>query len=127
MFLLDSNKCFFMLVPFIHICLYYFLTLFSYFHVLFLNILATRHILQFAMSDSISSQPARNIAEIKKLHSPRQKKKCRVNFNQNKCPNIIIFASNHEFFLPHYQITFYAEFGRAKIFFSYLILMNITS
>ena len=116
-----------MLVPYIHICLYYFLTLFSYFHVLFLNILATRHILQFAMSDSISSQPARNITEIKKLHSPRRKKKWRVNYNQNKYSNIIIFATNHEFFLPHYQITFFAEFGRAKIFFSCLVLMNITA
>ena len=54
------------LVPYIHICLYYFLILCCYFHILFLNLLATRYILQFTMFDSISSQPAPNITEIKK-------------------------------------------------------------
>ena len=37
-----------------------------YFHLLFLTLLATTHILQFTMFDSISLQPARNITEIKK-------------------------------------------------------------
>ena len=62
------------LVPYIYICLYYFLILCSYFH-LFLAPLATRHILQFTMFDSISLQPARNITEIKKhfiVHDERK-------------------------------------------------------
>ena len=111
------------LVPYIHICLYYFLILCSYFHLLFLTLLATRHILQFTIFDSISLQPARNITEIK-LHSPRRKKKCRVNYNQNNYSNLI-FGLNYELFLPLYQITFFLGFGQAKIFFSYHILMNI--
>ena len=67
LFLLDSNKCFFIcLVPCMYICLYYFLILCSYFYLLFLTVLFLRHILQFTMFDSISSQPGRNITEIKK-------------------------------------------------------------
>ena len=90
MFLPDSNKCFFKcLAPYIHICLYYFLILCFYSHLLFLTLLATRHILLFTMFDSISLQSARNITEIRKtLHSSWRKKKCRVNFNQNKYSNI---------------------------------------
>ena len=64
--LTDSNNCFFIcLVPYILICLYYFLILFFYFHLHFPSLLATRHILQFTMFDSISFQPARNITEIR--------------------------------------------------------------
>ena len=59
------------------------------------------------------------------LHSSQQKKKCRVNYNQNKDFNIIIFGTKYELFLPPYQITFFLVFGQAKIFFSYQILMNI--
>ena len=78
------------------------------------------------MSDSVSLQPARNIMEIKKtLDSPRQKKRCRVNYNQNKYSNMIIFGTKYELFLLHYQITFFLAFGQAKIFLSYHILMNI--
>ena len=111
------------LVPYIHIYLYYFLILCSYFHPLLLTLLVTRHILQFTIFDSISLQPARNITEIT-LHSPRRKKKCRVNYNQNNYSNLI-FGLNYELFLPLYQITFFLRFGQAKIFFSYHILMNI--
>ena len=108
------------LVPYIYICLYYFLILCSFFHLLFLTLLATRHILQFTMFDSISLQPARNITEIKKtLHSPRQKKKYRVNYNQNKHSNIIVFGTKCELFLLP------LVFGKAIIFFSNHILMNI--
>ena len=63
------------LVPYIHICLYYFLILCSRFHLLFLTLLAARHILKFAMFDSISSQLAHNITDMTKtLHSPGRKK-----------------------------------------------------
>ena len=51
---------------YIYVCLYYSLILRSYFDLLFLTHLATRHILQFTMFDSISLQPARNIMDIKK-------------------------------------------------------------
>ena len=90
---LDSNNFFICLVPYIHICLNYFLILCSYFHLLFLTPLAMRHILQFTMFDSISLQPACNITEIKKaplVHD--EKKKYRVNYNQNKHSNIIMFG-----------------------------------
>ena len=113
----------FLLVPYIHICLYYFLILCSYFHLLFLTLLAARHILQFTMLDSISLQPAREI--IKTLYRPWQRKNCRVNLNQSKCSNMIIYGTKYEFFLPLYQITFFLAFGQANIFFSYYILMNI--
>ena len=86
------------LVPYIHIRLYYFLILCSYFHPLFLTLLATRHILQFTIFDSISLQPARIITEIT-LHSPRRKKKGGVNYNQNNYSNLI-FGLNYELFLP---------------------------
>ena len=82
---------------FSNICLYYFLILCSYFH-LFLTLLATRHILKFTMFDFISLQTPRNITEIKKtLHSPRRKKKCRVNYNQNQSMS---FSSLH-FNIPY--------------------------
>ena len=128
-FTVSSWLCFFtvsfllLLIPYIHICLYYFLILFSCFHLLFLTLLAPRHILQFTMLDSISLQPAREIT--KTLHSSWQKKNCRVNFNQGKSSNMIIYSTKYEFFLPLYQITFFLAFGQAKIFFSYYILMNI--
>ena len=111
------------LVPYIHICLYYFLILCSYFHPLFLTLLTTRHILQFTIFDSTSLQPARNITEII-LHSPRRKKKCRVNYNQDNYSNLN-FGLNNDLFLPRYQITFFLGFGQAKMFGSYHILMNI--
>ena len=120
LFLPDSNKRFLIcLVRYIHICFYYFQILCSsYFHPLFLTLFSTRHILQFIMFDLISLQPARNIKEIKKNHSPSQKKKCRVNYNQN------IFGSKYELFLPPNQF-FFLAFGHAKIFLSNHILMNI--
>ena len=107
LFLPDSNKCFFIcLVLHIHTCPYYFLILCFYFHLLFLTLLATRHILQFTMFDLISV--------IKKtLHSPRRKKKCCVNYNRNKCSNIIIFGTKYEIIIPFYQITFFLAFGQA--------------
>ena len=91
LFLPDSNKCFFICsVPHIHICFYYFLILCSYFHLLFLTLFATRHILQFTKFDSIS--------EIKKTpHSPRRKKKYRVHYNQNKYSNMIIVGTTMSF------------------------------
>ena len=46
------------------ICLYYFLILYFYFHFFFPSLLATRHILQFTIFDSISLKPARNITEV---------------------------------------------------------------
>ena len=93
---------------------------FSHFHPLFLTLPPTRHILQFAIFDSIPFQPARNLKKIT-VHSPRRKKKCRVNYNYNQ----LIFGSKYELFFPPYQITFFLAFGQAKIFFSYSILMNI--
>ena len=113
------------LVPYIHICLYYFLILCSYFHLLFLTLLATRYNLQFTMSyDFITT--CRNIMEIKKtFHSPRRKKKCCVNYNQNKYSNIIIFGTKSKLFLLLYQTTFFLAFGWDKIFFSYHIQRNI--
>ena len=66
LFLPDSNHCFFIcVVPYIPMCVYYFLILYFYFHLLFHSLLATRHILQFAMFDSISLQPVHNIKEIR--------------------------------------------------------------
>ena len=59
----------------------------------------------------ISLQPARNITEVKKtFHSAQGKKKYRVNYNQNKYSNIIIFGTKYELFLPLYQITFFLAF-----------------
>ena len=46
-----------------------------YFHVFLLTRLATRHILQFTMFDSISLQRARNITEIKKYFILHDEKK----------------------------------------------------
>ena len=104
LFLPGSDKCFFIcLGPYIDICLYYFLNFCCYFYLLFLTFLATRHILQFAMFDSMSLQLARNITEIKKtFHSTRRKKKCRVNYNQNKYSNIIKFGTKYKLFFPLY-------------------------
>ena len=79
------------LVPYMHICLYYFLILFSYCHLLFLSLLTTRHILQFTMFNLISWKPARNITEIKKNTSCSTTKE---NCNQNKYSNITIFDEN---------------------------------
>ena len=72
-----------------------FLILCSYFHLLFLTLLATRYILLFTMFDSISLQPARNVTELTKtLYSSRRKKKCRVNYNQNKCSKHIVQSTS---------------------------------
>ena len=107
----DSNNYFFIcLVPYIHICLYYFLILCFYFHLLFLTLLATRHILQFTMFCLISC----NIRELKNIpRSPRQKKNWHLNYNPAKCFNIIIFGwcNVYEFFVPPYQLTFFVAFG----------------
>ena len=55
LFLHDCNNCFIIcLVPYIPICRYYFLIFCFYFLLLFPSVLATRHILQFAMFDLIS-------------------------------------------------------------------------
>ena len=65
-FLPDSKNCLFIcLVPYIPICIYYFLILLFYFHLLPPSLLTTRYILQFTMYDSISLQPAHNIKEIR--------------------------------------------------------------
>ena len=101
------------LVPYIHFCLYYFLIL-CYFHLPFLTLLATRHILQFIMFDSISLKTARNIMEIKNIY-----------YNQNKYCNTMIFGTKYELLLSTYRITFFLAFGLAKICFSHHILMNI--
>ena len=53
------------IIPYIHICSYYFLILCFYFHLLFLNLPATKHILHFTMFHIISLQTARNITEIR--------------------------------------------------------------
>ena len=113
------------LVPYIHTFLYYILILCSYFHLLFLTLLATRYILQFTKSyDFITI--CRNIMEIKKtLHSPRRKKTCSINYNQNKYSNMIIFGTKSELFLCLYQVTFFLVSAWAKIFLSYHIQMNI--
>ena len=113
------NAFFICLVPYIHICLHYFLML-CFFFIFFFSY-SFRHILQFTMFDSISLQPARDITEIT-LHSPRRK--CRVNCNQNKYSNIIIFGTKYELFLRPYQITFFLDFDQAKILLSYQILMS---
>ena len=66
LFLPDTNNCYFLycIVP-IPMCLYYFLILYFYFHLLFHSLLAKRHILQFTMFDSISLQSAHNITEMR--------------------------------------------------------------
>ena len=69
-----SLHCFFLtlitllficIIPCIHICFYYSLILCFYFHLLFLNLLATKHILQVTMFHIISLETARNITEIR--------------------------------------------------------------
>ena len=66
LFLPDINDCFFIcILPYIHICFYCFLILCFYFHLLFLNLLVTRHILQFTTFHMISFQTARNIKGIR--------------------------------------------------------------
>ena len=126
LFLPDSSKCLFYIFSTIHL----YLSL-PFFHFVFLflpsffSLHAMRHILQVAMFDLISLQPVGNITEIKKpCHSPQRKKKCRVNYNQNKYSNIIIFGTKYKLFLPPYQITFFLAFSQAKILFSYHILIN---
>ena len=81
--------------------------IFTFFFLLFL-LRDTFYNLQCLM---ISLQPARNITEVKKtFHSAQGKKKYRVNHNQNKYSNIIIFGTKYELFLPLYQITFFLAF-----------------
>ena len=113
-------------MPYIYICLYYCLILCSYFHLLFLTLLATRHILQLTMFDDFITTCPEHQGDKKKIfRSPRRKKRCRVNYNQNKCSNIIKFGTKYELFLFPYQVTFFLAFCQAKIFFSYHILTNI--
>ena len=82
-----------------------FLILCSYFHLLFLTLLATRYILLFTMFDSISLQPARNVTELTKtLYSSRRKKKCRVNYNQNKCSKHIVQSTSFASLFIHILI-----------------------
>ena len=65
-FLLTLKTFFFVsIMPYIFICFYYFLILCFYFHLLFLNLLATKHILQFTMFHITLLQPACNITEIR--------------------------------------------------------------
>ena len=111
----------------IHLCLS---LLFSHFVFLYLpsfsDFLTTRHILQFRMFDLISLQPTHCIMERKKiLHSSLRKKKWRINDNQNKYSNIIIFGTKDVLFIPPYKITFFSALSQAKIAFSYHILMNM--
>ena len=115
LFLPDSNKCFFIcLATYIHICLYYFLILCSYFHLLFLLFLP-QDILLFTMFDLISLQPAYNITEIRKtLYSSRRKKKCHINYNQNKCSKNMVYTK-YEFFLPPFHILINILFRDKKI------------
>ena len=79
------------------ICLNHFLNLCFYFHLLFHSLLATKHIPQFIMFDSISLQPASNITEIRNTHSPLPKKKCCVNCNQS---DALIFSWNKVWIFP---------------------------
>ena len=90
LFLPDSNNCFFIcLVPYIPVCLYYFVMLCFYLDHLLHSLLAKRHTLQFNMFDLISLQLARNISEIRNTSKSTSKQNCRVNHNQ---PNAIIFS-----------------------------------
>ena len=97
------------LVPYIHIFLCYFLILCFYLHRLFLTLLATRHILQFTMFDSISLQLA-----------------------PTKCSNSNIFVVQRITFssllvnLLYFLFSFWSCY-RSKSFFSYHILMKICS
>ena len=97
---------------------------FFFFHLLFLSLLFMRHILRFIMFDSISSQLAFNITKTKNKYFIVYNKRKSVNYNQNKCSNIIIFGTKCKFFLPSNQLAFFLAFGQAKRFFTYHILMN---
>ena len=109
-----------------HICLYYFLILCFYFHLLFLTPLATTHIFQLTVFDSISFGPACNMGII---HSLQQKKNCHINFNLTKCSNIMVVKSM--IFSLSLSTCFLCSFwsdNRSNIvFFSYHILINILS
>ena len=85
--------------------------LFSHFVFLFspsfFTLLTTRHILLFTvlMFDSISLQPAYNITEIRKtLYSSWQKKKCHINYNQNKCSKYMVQSMSFSSLLFHILI-----------------------
>ena len=54
-FFLTLRTVFICIRPYIHICLYYFLILHFYFHLLFLNLLATKHIF-FSNWDSLQAE-----------------------------------------------------------------------
>ena len=74
-FLPDTNKCFFICLvpyPYLHLLFSQFVVLFDF---LFPTLLATRHILQFTMYDSISLQLARDITEIKNALQSMTKEK----------------------------------------------------
>ena len=73
-FFLTLRTVFLCIIPYVYICFYYFLILCFCFHLLFLILLATKHILQFTMFHKISLQAARNVTEYEILHSPRWRK-----------------------------------------------------
>ena len=108
-----------------HIALYYFLISFSYFHLVFLTLLAARQILEFTMSHSISLQTARNIMEIKKYFIVHDERKGVTLIITKTNIYIRIFGIKYELFLLPYQMTFFSAFGQAKILFNYHILMNM--
>ena len=107
-----------------HICLYCFLILCFYFHLLFLTPLATTNIFQLTVFDSISFGPACNMGII---HSLQQKKNCHINFNLTKCSNIMVVKSM--IFSLSLSTCFLCSFwsdNRSNIvFFHYHILINI--
>ena len=74
-FFLTLITVFICIIPCAHIIFYYFLILCFYFHLLFLNLLTTKHILQFTMFHIISLQTARNITEIRNTSSLKTKQK----------------------------------------------------
>ena len=127
LFLSNSNKWFFIyLVLLIHIFHCYFLILY-FFLTFFFLVFFSWDILRFIMFDSISSQLVCNITKTKNKYFIVYNKRKSVNYNQNKCSNIIIFGANCKFFLPSNQLAFFLAFGQAKRFFTYHILMNILS
>ena len=97
-----------------------------YFHLLFLIFLATRHILQFTIFDSISLQPARIITEIRKYFIVHDKRKnVALIITKSNALILIIFGIKYDYFLPSHHLNFFLAFVRAKRFFRYHILVNI--
>ena len=91
--------------------LYIFSTIHSY-----LSLLFSYFVFLFSPSFSLFYSPQDTFYNLQYL--------IRFHYNQNNYSNLI-FGLNYELFLPLYQITFFLDFGQAKIFFSYHILMNI--